>query len=139
TANMRITTFSVQTWLVRSGSVPNHAPPRPKLRRSTGSRTMFRVWRQPGVNRPWSGDLRARAHSGCLRYGLGLRTELVRREIIDVDDRHDLTIIVAQEPGLGLRDDAGGESLLDLTRQIEGGHPPGLHAFDTDALLERLD
>ena len=35
--------------------------------------------------------------------------------------------------------DAGGHRLLDLSRQVQGRDLAGLHAIDTNALLDRLD
>ena len=65
--------------------------------------------------------------------------ELVRLEVIDVDQVHDLAVVVAQRRGLGLRDQPGRERLLDLPGQIERRDLAGLHALDADALLDRLE
>src|SRR5205823_7256251 len=61
--------------------------------------------------------------------------ELLRLEIIDVNQFHDLAVVIAQRRGLGFRDDAGGERLLDASRQIQRGDLAGLDALDADALL----
>lgn len=65
-----------------------------------------------------SGDLRrgTQGRSGGHAGRHGLRAELVRREVIDVDDVHHLAIVVAQHRRLRLADDAGGGGLLDLRR-----------------------
>ncbi len=49
-----------------------------------------------------------------------------------------LPIVVAQRGRFGFGNDAGGERLRDLARQVERGDLAGLHAFDANALLDGL-
>src|SRR3569833_3328976 len=71
-------------------------------------------------------------------HRLGLSAQLVGREVIDIDDFHDLAVVVTQRRRFSFRDDADGECLLDLARQIERRYPARLHALSTNTLLERL-
>src|SRR6266480_7380093 len=87
---------------------------------------------------PCSSDVRA-GPRGRLRRRCAKGAELVRLEVIDVNQIHHLAIVVAQRRRFGFRDDAGGERLLDASRQIERGDLAGLDALDADALLERLE
>src|SRR5688500_16408747 len=64
--------------------------------------------------------------------------ELVRLEVVDVDDLHHLAVVFAQLRRLGLGDDPGRLRLADLPRQVERADPPGLDALDAHLLLERL-
>src|SRR5262245_27190862 len=68
-----------------------------------------------------------------VRFRLHFRGELVRLEIIDVDDLHDLAIVVAQHGRFGFGNDAGRERLRDLARHVESIDLAGLDAFDADA------
>src|SRR5204863_8135043 len=67
------------------------------------------------------------------------RAELARVEVIDMDQLHDLAVVLAQRRRLGLGHDAGGERLLDASRRVERRHLAGLDALDADALLEGLE
>ena len=64
--------------------------------------------------------------------------ELVRLEVVDVDDLHHLAVVFPQLRGLGLGDEPDRERLAHLAGQVERRDAPGLHALDTELLLERL-
>src|SRR6185437_3131357 len=85
-----------------------------------------------------SGDVDTRSRGRSVLVRLRERTELVLREIIDVDEIHTLAIVFAQRRRLGLRDEIQGERLLNLARKVERRDFAGLHAIDADAFLDRL-
>src|SRR5437879_13697309 len=63
------------------------------------------------------------------------RAELARIEVIDMDELHDLAVVLAQRRRLGLGHEAGGERLLDASRRGERRHLAGPDALDAEALL----
>src|SRR6476646_5697521 len=79
---------------------------------------------------PVSLNLRALTRRRGGPYATG---KLLARKLIDVDDLHDLAIVVAQCLRLGRRDDAEFESLLDLSWEVERGDE--LHLDPGDAQL----
>src|SRR4029078_12775804 len=87
-----------------------------------------------------SGHL-AGSHEPVLGRGVGvlaLRGHLVRLEVVDAQQLHDLAIVVAQARSLGLGDDAELARLGDLPGNVDRGDLAGLDTLDADALLDRL-
>src|SRR5690606_5754998 len=56
----------------------------------------------------------ADARGARLLFGLAARGELFGSEVVDVHDVHYAAIVVEEHRGLGLREDAGGQRLLNL-------------------------
>jgi len=81
------------------------------------------------------GTLKVPEREGILRAARG---ELVRLEVVDVDDLHDLTVVLAQLRRLRLGDEADRERLAHLAGQVERRDASGLDALDTDLLFERF-
>src|ERR1700691_256904 len=72
------------------------------------------------------------------RIRAAARAQFMRREIIDTDQMRHLGIVVAQDGRFGLAQYAELQGLRNLSRQIQGGNPPGLDTGHANALFERL-
>ena len=67
-----------------------------------------------------------------------MRTQFLRCEVVDIDERQYLAIEVAHCRGLGFGDDAGGLCLRNLPGDVECCDLAGLDAVDSDAFFNRL-
>jgi len=74
----------------------------------------------------------------CSWFPMSIHAQLVRCEIIDIDEIEDFGIVIAQHRALGVAQDTELESLCDLSGKLQGGDPARLHAVDTNAFLEYL-